>query len=680
MEKSKQPPAERFFSESSHRPSAVSLHHYRQSFEQSHDIIFFFRPDGQISEANRSAVAAYGYSYDELLTKSISDLRTEQAPDDFFAQLEQVRHWSFQFESVHRRRDGTCFPVEITWVLSQADDEQMILGVIRDIPERRQAEEALRQSEERFRLTFENAASGIAHVAPDGRWLRVNQRLCEMTGYTQAELLARTFQDLTHPADLATDLEFVRRVLAGEMSRYSLEKRYLRRDGSVLWINLTVALVRDAAGAPAYFIAIIEDITARKQIELERERLRLQEQQARETAEAATRAKDQFLAVVSHELRSPLSAILGFAQMIRAHQHQAEQVVHFADIITRSARTQQRLIEDLLDTARIITGKLKLDTAPTDLRLLLTESLAVVQPAAAARRIDLSASLGDQPLTVIGDATRLQQIIWNLLQNAIKFTPEGGHVALRLERSPEQARIIVSDTGQGIAPEVLPHIFERFWQMDMSGTRRYGGLGLGLALVEDLVELHGGTIAAASAGVGQGTTFTVTLPLHAPPVVEAPPQVRAVAEMRTGPEAIPLANLPRLDGVRVLVVDDQEGTRARVAGLLSECGAAAMTAASGQEAVSLLRDHQFDVLVCDIAMPGEDGYQVLRRIRDLEAQQGTPPAGRLAAIALTAMSRSEDRLRALRAGFQTYLAKPVEPAELIVVLASLASQRGAIAD
>ncbi len=680
MEKSKQPPAERFFSESSHRPSAVSLHHYRQSFEQSHDIIFFFRPDGQISEANRSAVAAYGYSYDELLTKSISDLRTEQAPDDFFAQLEQVRHWSFQFESVHRRRDGTCFPVEITWVLSQADDEQMILGVIRDITERRQAEEALRQSEERFRLTFENAASGIAHVAPDGRWLRVNQRLCEMTGYTQAELLARTFQDLTHPADLATDLEFVRRVLAGEMSRYSLEKRYLRRDGSVLWINLTVALVRDAAGAPAYFIAIIEDITARKQIELERERLRLQEQQARETAEAATRAKDQFLAVVSHELRSPLSAILGFAQMIRAHQHQAEQVVHFADIITRSARTQQRLIEDLLDTARIITGKLKLDTAPTDLRLLLTESLAVVQPAAAARRIDLSASLGDQPLTVIGDATRLQQIIWNLLQNAIKFTPEGGHVALRLERSPEQARIIVSDTGQGIAPEVLPHIFERFWQMDMSGTRRYGGLGLGLALVEDLVELHGGTIAAASAGVGQGTTFTVTLPLHAPPVVEAPPQVRAVAEMRTGPEAIPLANLPRLDGVRVLVVDDQEGTRARVAGLLSECGAAAMTAASGQEAVSLLRDHQFDVLVCDIAMPGEDGYQVLRRIRDLEAQQGTPPAGRLAAIALTAMSRSEDRLRALRAGFQTYLAKPVEPAELIVVLASLASQRGATAD
>ena len=680
MEKSKQPPAERFFSESSHRPSAVSLHHYRQSFEQSHDIIFFFRPDGQISEANRSAVAAYGYSYDELLTKSISDLRTEQAPDDFFAQLEQVRHWSFQFESVHRRRDGTCFPVEITWVLSQADDEQMILGVIRDITERRQAEEALRQSEERFRLTFENAASGIAHVAPDGRWLRVNQWLCEMTGYTQAELLARTFQDLTHPADLATDLEFVRRVLAGEMSRYSLEKRYLRRDGSVLWINLTVALVRDAAGAPAYFIAIIEDITARKQIELERERLRLQEQQARETAEAATRAKDQFLAVVSHELRSPLSAILGFAQMIRAHQHQAEQVVHFADIITRSARTQQRLIEDLLDTARIITGKLKLDTAPTDLRLLLTESLAVVQPAAAARRIDLSASLGDQPLTVIGDATRLQQIVWNLLQNAIKFTPEGGHVALRLERSPEQARIIVSDTGQGIAPEVLPHIFERFWQMDMSGTRRYGGLGLGLALVEDLVELHGGTIAAASAGVGQGTTFTVTLPLHAPPVVEAPPQVRAVAEMRTGPEAIPLANLPRLDGVRVLVVDDQEGTRARVAGLLSECGAAAMTAASGQEAVSLLRDHQFDVLVCDIAMPGEDGYQVLRRIRDLEAQQGTPPAGRLAAIALTAMSRSEDRLRALRAGFQTYLAKPVEPAELIVVLASLASQRGAIAD
>ena len=343
---------------------------------------------------------------------------------------------------------------------------------------------------------------------------------------------------------------------------------------------------------------------------------------------------------------------------------------------------QQQLIEDLLDTARIMTGKLKIEAAPTSLLNVLNEACSVVQPAAAAKRIELTTRLGTEPLMMIGDATRLQQIALNLLQNAIKFTPEGGQVALRLERDPTHARIIVSDSGRGIEPEFLPRVFERFSQSDTSRSRRYGGLGLGLALVRELVELHGGTIEAMSEGAGKGATFTVTLPLHALPTAAPPQEVQAVAEVRTGPDAVPLDNLPRLDGVRVLVVDDQPEARMLVARILGEWGAVLSTAACGDEAVTLLREQAFDVLVCDISMPDEDGYAVLRRIRRQESEQGVPPTQQIPAIALTALSRAEDRLRALEAGFQMHLAKPVEPAELIVVIASVMvnRQRGASAE
>jgi signal transduction histidine kinase/ActR/RegA family two-component response regulator len=413
------------------------------------------------------------------------------------------------------------------------------------------------------------------------------------------------------------------------------------------------------------------DLIERKQVEAERERLLEQEQLLRQTAEAHNRAKDEFLSVVSHELRGPLNSILGYTRLTRANPHNAELVARYAEIIERNAKTQQQMTEDLLDTARIISGKLKLEPAPADLRLVLEDALTVVQLAAEAKQIELAASLGDEPVEIVGDAMRLQQVVWNLLQNAIKFTPAGGRVELRLERDDKQARIVVSDTGKGIEPEFLPHIFDRFSQSDMSQTRRHGGLGLGLALVKQLVELHGGTIEAASAGAG--ATFTVTLPLRAPQVAAQKPP-RAIAEVVSGQEAIPFADLPRLDGVRVLVVDDQEEAQLLVAAALGQQGAAVTAVASGAEALALLDRTTFDALILDIAMPDEDGYTVLKKVRALEAERGAE-ADHIPAVALTAYGRSEDRLRALQAGFLLHVAKPVELPELVMVIASLTRNR-----
>jgi CheY-like chemotaxis protein len=360
--------------------------------------------------------------------------------------------------------------------------------------------------------------------------------------------------------------------------------------------------------------------------------------------------------------------------MVCANPHDPTQVARYCKIIERSAKTQQQLIEDLLDTARIITGQLKLNHAPTDLLLVLEEALDAVRPAARAKQIDLVARLGGEPQQIIGDAARLQQVVLNLLQNAIKFTPDGGRVEIQLERDAGQIRIIVNDSGIGIEPEFLPAVFDRFSQQDVSRTRRYSGLGLGLSLVKQLVELHGGLIEAASAGAGRGATFTVTLPLRAPQIEAPPLSGRAIAEVQTGPGAIPLEDLPRLDGVRVLLVDDEEDARLMIAATLGEWGAAVTAVASGQQARAIMADASFDALVCDIAMPDEDGYEVIGRIRELENERGAPTSRRLPAIALTALARPEDRMQALEAGFQMHVAKPIELAELVVVIKSLVAR------
>jgi signal transduction histidine kinase len=446
-----------------------------------------------------------------------------------------------------------------------------------------------------------------------------------------------------------------------------------------------------------------------RRIAEERERLLAREKQAREQAEAATRAKDEFLAVISHELRSPLNAILGYNCMLRRNSKDSGLLNRTCDIIERNARLQLQLIEDLLDTARIISGKLRLEMRLMDIAPVVNDALDVVRPAAEAKGVQLRiadcglriAEEGDtigeesalrnpqsaieESAIVLGDATRLQQVVWNLLSNAIKFTPRGGRVELGVGRDAELLRIFVSDTGKGIEPEFLSHVFDRFYQADGSSTRRHGGLGLGLSLVKSVVELHGGEVKAESEGKGRGSTFTVMLPLAINSGMAAVerPALASFAVAASGARAEGSIQLPdgvTIEGVRVLAVDDQEEARVTLSNFLGKCGAVVTTASSAAEALAFLSDHlggeRPDVLVCDIAMPGEDGYSALRRVRALEHERGVAPQQQIPAIALTAMARSEDRLQALSAGFRMHVSKPVEPAELVIVIASVVGQRG----
>jgi signal transduction histidine kinase len=438
-----------------------------------------------------------------------------------------------------------------------------------------------------------------------------------------------------------------------------------------------------------------------RRIAEERERLLAREKQAREQAEAATRAKDEFLAVISHELRSPLNAILGYNRMLRRNSKDSGLLNKSCDIIERNARLQLQLIEDLLDTARIISGKLRMEMRLMDIVPVVNDALDVVRPAAEAKGVQLRIaeegdtlgeesairnpqSANEESSIVLGDATRLQQVVWNLLSNAIKFTPKGGRVELWVGRDAEQFRIFVSDTGKGIEPEFLPHVFDRFYQADGSSTRRHGGLGLGLALVKSLVELHGGEVKVESEGSGRGSTFTVMLPLAINSGMAAVerPALTSTACAASGARAEGSITLPdgvTIEGVRVLAVDDQEEARVTLSNFLGKCGAVVTTASSAAEALAFLSDHlggeRPDVLVCDIAMPGEDGYSALRRVRALELERGVAPQQQIPAIALTAMARSEDRLQALNAGFKMHISKPVEPAELVIVIASVVGQR-----
>jgi len=347
------------------------------------------------------------------------------------------------------------------------------------------------------------------------------------------------------------------------------------------------------------------------------------------------------------------------------------------EIIERNGRMQLQLIEDLLDTARIISGKLELEVQSTPLDTVIIAALDVVRPAAQAKGVELLSDLDPLASQVMGDPDRLQQVVWNLLTNAIKFTPEGGHVELRTERTDQRVLITVSDTGKGIEPEFMPFVFDRFRQSDSSSARRFGGIGLGLSLVKRLVELHGGTVEAASDGPGCGATFTVTLPqsvAQTETFIPRRPRAGAIREVKTE-DIIPLDRVPSLAGIHVLVVDDLDEARSLLRAALEECGAQVTAVSSGVEALAILADppdgKRPDALILDIAMPGEDGYTALERVRALEAERGIAPSAQIPAIALTAFGRSEDRLRALTAGFRMHVAKPVEPAELAMVIASI---------
>ena len=389
---------------------------------------------------------------------------------------------------------------------------------------------------------------------------------------------------------------------------------------------------------------------------------------ARREAEEANQIKDEFLATLSHELRTPLTAIIGWSAMLRGNKFDEAATANALETIERNAKAQARIVEDLMDVSRIITGKLRLDVQAVELASVVAAAVDAVRPAADAKGIRLQALLDPQAGPVSGDPARLQQVVWNLLTNAVKFTPKGGRVQVRLERVNSHVEVTVSDTGQGIPAEFLPHVFDRFRQADQTYTRAHGGLGLGLSIVRQLVELHGGTVQAESGGVGQGATFVLQLPVMVARRQAGQPERRHP----TAGGGAPLECPPSLAGLRVLVVDDEADTRVLLRAMLERCGSEVMTAASAAAALQLFEQSRPDVLVSDIGMPGEDGYALIGWVRRLEAGRSE----RVPVIALSAYARAEDRVRALRAGFQVHVPKPIEPAELVAVVASLAGRTG----
>ncbi len=539
----------------------------------------------------------------------------------------------------------------------------------------------------------------------------VSPQIEAILGFTQEEWLndpVRWYQQI-HPADkVRWSIEAAQTFLSGQPLKSVY--RVIARDGHVVWFHCEAKMIRRDNGRPWFIHGVGFDITDLKQaeealrtahdelemrvqertgelaqanIELqleiaertraeqERAEMLAREQEARKQAEQANRLKDEFLATVSHELRTPLTAIVGWAHLMRVGMLDPETAAHALETIERNARSQTQLIEDLLDISRIITGKLRLDVRPVELAQVIEAAIDAVRPAAAAKQIELQTAFDPETGSVSADPERMQQVVWNLLSNAIKFTPQGGRVSVQLECDDLHAQIIVRDSGEGISQEFLPFVFERFRQADGSNTRTHGGLGLGLAIVRHLIELHGGTVKADSPGRGQGAAFTVKLPLISRRNADFGMRI-SDSRVENKEAAICNPQSAILRGLRVLVVEDELDAQELFVMALKQYGAEVTAVASAADALDALRQSKIDILVSDIQMPLMDGLELIGRVRAMEAEGVRD----IPAIALTAYARVEDRMRSLLAGFQAHLAKPIEPVELVAVIASLAGRTG----
>ena len=487
---------------------------------------------------------------------------------------------------------------------------------------------------------------------PHPKIVFVNSAFSQMTGYTSEEVVGKTPRILQGEKTDRAILDQLRQHLSDGEPFHDEAINY-RKDGREFFIEWHITPIRNVNSQITHFVAIQRDVTTRKLMEQERASLLEQEQATRAEAEAANRVKDEFLAMLSHELRTPLTPILGWSKLLQTNKLSETKLQEALVTIEQHAKRQARLVDDLLDLSRIIRGKLTLNLTAVTLVAPIAAALETVHLAAEAKSIHIKTTLDATVGQVLGDFGRLQQVFWNLLANAIKFTNDGGYITIELERVDRYAQIVVQDNGQGIQPDFLPYVFDRFRQEDSSITRKFGGLGLGLAISRQIVEAHGGTIAAESPGVGKGATFTVRLPLM-------------TSAQQPAKNEVPLSALD-LSGIKVLVVEDDLGTREFVAFVLQQYKADVTATASADQALEALAKTIPDLLVIDIGMPQMDGYTLIRKIRSSPPEQG----GLIPAVALTAYAGEQDRRQALAAGFQIHLPKPIEPAQLVAVVAQL---------
>lgn len=622
--------------------------------------------DLRVVTANRSFYETFRVAREETERQSVFDLGNRQwnipalrtlleeiLPRDRVVDDFEVEH---AFQTIGRR----TMLLNARRVLSAGGRPATILLAIDDVTERKRAEEAVR----RLAAIVEGSEDAIVSKTLDGTITSWNRGAEQMFGYSADEVIGGPMTVLIPPDRIDEETDILARLRRGEATYCETVRG--RKDGVRLDVALAISPVRDGAGQVIGVSTIARDITGRKHIERERAELLAREQAVRAEAQAATAAKDKFVAVLSHELRTPLNAMLGWTRMLRTHNLDPAAVARALEVIERNTLLQARLIEDLLDASRIVAGTLSLEMRPVMVAPAVEAAIGAVRAAADARGVRLESQIDVSAGPVLGDPTRLQQIIWNLVSNAIKFTPRGGRVDVSLTRRGSAAEIGVRDTGEGISAEELPDIFDRFG-VAHARTQSHGGLGLGLSIVRHLVELHGGTVRADSAGSGQGATFTVTLPVTKEYFSDA-----AEAD-RTAARDLAAAQLPGLDGVRVLLVDDEADARELMRAILGQCGAQVTVAATARAALEALDRAPFDVLVSDIGMPEDDGYALIRAVRTRDPARG----GQIPALALSAYARSEDRAEATSAGYHQHAAKPIEPADLAAAVARLAGRPAA---
>ncbi len=604
---------------------------------------------------NDAAVRHYGYSRAEFLDMSIKDIRPAEdiallenylATD--IAEMESAGEWR------HQKKDGTFINVEITSSRLTFGGRAAEFVLVHDVTERKKAETALRISEDRYRDLVDNSHELICTHDLEGRVLSVNPWASRVLGYPRNSLVGINIRDGLLPEYREKFDEYLRTVITEGSARGVMKVRTATGE-TRLWEYYNT--LRTEGVEKPIVRGMAHDATERRQA-LKREK------EARLEAEAANRVKDEFLSTLSHELRTPLTAIMGWADLLLHDEVELNKRHQALETIFRNANSQCQLINDLLEVSRIITGKLRLEFVACELQSVIEAAAESIRPTAEAKGVRLQVLLEPHVGEVFGDGERLQQIVWNLLSNGVKFTRKGGLVQVTLQRINSHVEIVVSDTGVGIKSDFLPHVFDRFRQADGSTTRNYGGLGLGLAIVRHLVELHGGTAWAESPGEDQGARFTVRFPAMATNEHPVPEQLKPVAVTAVeSPERQPSS----LKGLRVLVVDDETDARTLLTMMLERCGAQVVAVGSSREGLESVESWRPDVLIADIGMPVEDGYGLIKKIRALPKKKG----GQTPALALTAYARTEDRVRALSAGYQVHLAKPVDRFELAAVVASL---------